>query len=56
MANEVRVHNDAGNWLKDSKGLGDALHLVVESIDGFGYDEVMLEFNQPTGPQKNSIS
>lgn len=48
MTNEVRVHHDAGNWLKSSKELGDALHLVVKSIDGFGYDEVMLEFNQPT--------
>lgn len=47
MTNDVRIHNDAGNWLKVSKGFGDALHLIVKSIDGFGYDEVMLEFNQP---------
>ncbi|MBE0661527.1 MAG: DUF2341 domain-containing protein [Bacteroidales bacterium] len=47
MTDEVRVHDDAGNWLKSSKEVGDALHLVVKSSDGFGYDEVMLEFNQP---------
>ncbi len=51
MDNSVRVHNDAGNWLKsaNSNYREETVKLTIESSAGLGRDEVVVEF----GHQQN---
>ncbi|MGO4822579.1 MULTISPECIES: LamG-like jellyroll fold domain-containing protein [unclassified Flavobacterium] len=51
MNNQVRVNNGASNWLKLKTGKANNLKVRIASNDGYGYDEVLLQFgytnNQP---------
>lgn len=44
MNNAVRVHEGAGNWLKSAGNEQNKLIVRIESTDGLGNDEVMIEF------------
>ncbi len=45
MTNEVRVHNEASNWLKSKGEKPELFYMSVISMDGYGDDEIMLEVN-----------
>ena len=45
--NNIRVHEGAGNWLKNAIIDPDQLRMLVHSQEGFGNDEVILEFGHP---------
>ncbi len=59
FSNPIRVNNGAGNWLKKSTVDADQLRVFVSSIEGFGSDEVILEFGHPSvsggSPKRFSI-
>ncbi|HHN47422.1 MAG TPA: hypothetical protein ENN08_00545 [Bacteroidales bacterium] len=46
---QARKHVGAGNWLKGINKFTQFLHLVIESEQGGGIDEVLMEFNKPIG-------
>ncbi|QGY46006.1 hypothetical protein GM418_20725 [Maribellus comscasis] len=55
MNNSVRVNKGAGNWLKSANSTQNRIVVDVESSDGFGKDEVIIEFGhtgQETGTAK----
>ena len=49
MDNAVRVHQGAGNWLKNATASGrdEKIKLTVESLAGLGRDEAIVEFGHP---------
>jgi PKD repeat protein len=47
FSNDIRVHDGAGNWLKNSIIDPDQLRILVHSQEGSGNDEVILEFGHP---------
>lgn len=49
MDNAIRVHEGSGNWLKSAENEPNKLIVRIESTDGFGNDEVILEFER-SGP------
>ncbi len=44
MDNSVRVHAGAGNWLKNASSDQNKIIISIESLEGYGKDEVSLEF------------
>ncbi|MFT7396166.1 MAG: hypothetical protein ACI96G_000914, partial [Flavobacterium sp.] len=42
--NTVRVHNGAGNWFKNSGFKNSSLRITVESEEGNGADETLIQF------------
>lgn len=42
MNNNVRVHNNASEWLKSTAQRPDQFFLTVSSLDGFGEDEILI--------------
>ena len=47
FSNNIRVHEGAGNWLKNAVIDPDQLRILVHSQEGLGNDEVILEFGHP---------
>ncbi len=55
MDNSVRVHAGAGNWMKSAAANQNKIIIDLESSEGYGKDEVVVEFghNEPlTGTSK----
>ncbi len=44
MDNSVRVHDGADNWLKSAYSNANEVAINLESTDGYGNDEVVIEF------------
>ena len=44
MANSVRVNSGANNWMKVKAEKENRLKVKIEAKDGFGFDEVLLQF------------
>ncbi|NCA85577.1 MAG: hypothetical protein EOM83_08385 [Clostridia bacterium] len=42
MNNNVRVHNNASEWLKSTAQRPDQFFLTITSLDGFGEDEILI--------------
>ncbi len=45
MDNNVRVHDGASNWLKNTETTGNILKILVTSEENYGSDEAILEFD-----------
>ena len=45
MDNNVRVHDGASNWLKNTETTGNILKISVTSEENYGSDEAILEFD-----------
>lgn len=54
FSNNIRVNNGAGNWLKNAAIDADQLRIAVHSSDGYGSDEVILEFGHPSVSEGSS--
>jgi hypothetical protein len=48
MTNNVRVHNNASNWLKNDDENSGQFRVVVSSTDNIGKDEVVIETGHET--------
>jgi hypothetical protein len=44
MDNQVRVGEEAGNWLKSAATEQNNISVTIESLAGYGQDEVLIEF------------
>ncbi len=54
MNNSLRVHEGSGNWLKSAASDPDRIIVDIESDDGYGKDEVVIEFGH-SEPETGTI-
>jgi hypothetical protein len=52
--NSVRSHTGAGNWFKNTGIQNPVIRIAVESVDGNGADEALLQFGYPDSNQGSS--